>query len=149
MNGLKILGILAALVLAVVVGLIVVLNSIDWSAYQEPIVAAVEDATGRKLGVDGAIGVSIGLSPRVSVDGVSFQNAPFGSRPSVNRTQNRPPLSTGSRALTTPSRPACFSLTNTTTACSSTPRASAARRTSSGSASRCGSCGGVGGGLFK
>ena len=57
MNGLKILGILAALVLAVVVGLIVVLNSIDWSAYQEPIVAAVEDATGRKLGVDGAIGV--------------------------------------------------------------------------------------------
>ncbi|NQZ99096.1 MAG: AsmA family protein [Myxococcales bacterium] len=88
MNGLKILGILAALVLAVVVGLIVVLNSIDWSAYQEPIVAAVEDATGRKLGVDGAIGVSIGLSPRVSVDGVSFQNAPFGSRPEMAKLEH-------------------------------------------------------------
>ena len=59
---------------------VMTLNSIDWSKYQGPIAAAVKDATGRDLRFSGELKVNIGLSPGISVNGVTLQNADWASR---------------------------------------------------------------------
>lgn len=43
----------------------------------------VEVQTGRTLKVDGKVGFSISLEPTVSLEGVRFENAPWGSRPDM------------------------------------------------------------------
>jgi uncharacterized protein involved in outer membrane biogenesis len=39
--------------------------------------------TGRELKVDGKVGVSVSFEPTISLEGVRFQNAPWGSRPDM------------------------------------------------------------------
>lgn len=57
--------------------------SIDLNQYKGEIQQAVLDATGRKLAIRGEIAVQLGLTPSVSISGVSFANAPWGSRPEM------------------------------------------------------------------
>jgi len=77
-----IIGIIFLIILLVggVITVIVTINSIDWSEYQEPIAKVVKDATGRELRFSGALSVNIGLSPGISASGVTLQNADWASR---------------------------------------------------------------------
>ncbi|SDH05407.1 AsmA family protein [Roseospirillum parvum] len=79
----KIAAGLGALVVVAVIAVVVVLMTIDVNQYKPEIVAEVEKATGRQLTIDGDLGLSIGLSPAIGVDGVTFANADWGSRPEM------------------------------------------------------------------
>jgi uncharacterized protein involved in outer membrane biogenesis len=81
---LKILLVVVPLLLvAVVVGGIAVLKSTDFNQYKTEIAAEVKKATGRDLVIAGDLGVEISLNPAVAVEGVSFTNAEWGSRPEM------------------------------------------------------------------
>lgn len=71
----------------VVVGLVVagvgVLLSIDVNQYKDVITAEAEKATGRKLVIEGDMAMAIGLSPAVTVSGVRFGNADWGTEPNM------------------------------------------------------------------
>jgi uncharacterized protein involved in outer membrane biogenesis len=71
------------LLIAVVVGGIAVLKSTDFNQYKPRIAAEVKKATGRDLVIAGDLGVEISLNPAVAVEGVSFANAEWGSRPEM------------------------------------------------------------------
>ncbi len=83
MRWMRIAGAVALVLVLVVVGVVIALNRIDWSEYQQPVVDAVYQATGRELAVDGELRLQIGLRPGVAVEGVRFQNADWGSRPEM------------------------------------------------------------------
>ncbi len=81
---LKILLVVVPLLLvAVVVGGIAVLKNTDFNQYKTEIAAEVKKATGRDLVIAGDLGVEISLNPAVAVEGVSFANAEWGSRPDM------------------------------------------------------------------
>lgn len=71
----------------VIVGLIVILYIIvvtyDFNKLKPKIVQAVREATGRELTLGGDFKLAFGFSPSISVEAVSFQNAPWGSRPEM------------------------------------------------------------------
>jgi AsmA family protein len=58
-----------------------ILMSIDFNQYKGLISAQVKEATGRDLVIGGDLKLGISLSPTVSVDNVTFSNAPGGSKP--------------------------------------------------------------------
>ena len=72
-------GLLVAVVAVLVAGY-VALASLDLESYRGEIERRAEDATGREMKLTGAMSFSMGLSPAVSVSGVSFANAGWGSR---------------------------------------------------------------------
>lgn len=81
---LKILiAVIPLLLVAVAVGGIAVLKSTDFNRYKPQIAAEVKKATGRDLAIAGDLGVEISLNPAVTVEGVSFANADWGSRPAM------------------------------------------------------------------
>lgn len=72
------------LVVAVVVGAIVVLHSIDFDQYRGLIAEEVEAATGRKLVIQGHIQPDIlSLTPSLVVNDVALANASWGTRPEM------------------------------------------------------------------
>ena len=71
------------LLIAAVVGGIAVLKSTDFNQYKSRIATEVKKATGRDLAIAGDLGVEISLNPAVAVEGVSFANADWGSRPEM------------------------------------------------------------------
>ena len=75
----------AVLLAALVVTVFAVLYSADWSAYKGEFASLVRDATGRDLVIDGAFAPKIGLTPAISVDGVRFANAAWGTRKDMAR----------------------------------------------------------------
>jgi len=77
------LGILVGVLLLLVVGALIALRSIDWNSYKEPLATAVHDATGRELDLSGDISLAIGLLPGVALNDVRFENAEWGSLPSM------------------------------------------------------------------
>lgn len=78
-----ILGVAVALMLALIVTVYAILSSYDFNDLKPRIVQAVKDATGRELTLGGDIELDIGLTPTLVVVDVSFQNAPWGSRPEL------------------------------------------------------------------
>lgn len=79
-----ILKLLVVLVVAVVVGGVVVLMTMDFNQYKGLIAEKVKEATGRDLAIEGDIKLTlVSLSPALAVNGVKFQNAPWGSKPSM------------------------------------------------------------------
>src|SRR4051794_41428818 len=75
-------------VLAAVVGLPVVaagvfLASFDLNGQKPRIQAAVRQATGRDLVLQGPIGVKFSLVPTLTVEGAALANMPGGSRPDM------------------------------------------------------------------
>lgn len=80
-KGIKILGAIGVLVVALAVGLVVALKSVDFNRYKGDVVAAVKAETGRDLQIAGDLDLSISLSPSLRVQGVKFANAGWGSRP--------------------------------------------------------------------
>lgn len=68
---------------ALLVAVIATLSSLDYNAYRDTIAAEIERATGREVKIDGELKLDIGLSPSLSVTGVSFANVAGGSRPQM------------------------------------------------------------------
>ena len=77
----KVLSIIGVLVIAVIVAGVAILKSIDFNQYKGLIAEKAKEATGRDLKIDGKLELQISLSPKVAVEGVSFANASWGSRP--------------------------------------------------------------------
>ncbi len=75
----------AAVVGILVIAVAVFLLTADFNQYKGVIQQAVRDATGRKMVIEGDFQFSFGLSPSISVRGVRFANAPWGSRPDMVR----------------------------------------------------------------
>ncbi|HUU51238.1 MAG TPA: AsmA family protein [Nitrospinota bacterium] len=80
-----ILGIAAILFAALIITIYVILSSYDYNNLKPHIAQAAKDATGRGLTLGGDINLKISLTPALVVENVSFQNAPWGSRPELAR----------------------------------------------------------------
>jgi hypothetical protein len=76
----------AAAVFVVLIGAFVALSTVDWSKHADLAIAEVKEATGRDLEIAGKIDVGL-LPPRLIVDGVSFSNAPWGTRPGMAKAK--------------------------------------------------------------
>jgi uncharacterized protein involved in outer membrane biogenesis len=61
----------------------VYLKTYDYNKLKPLVARMVEDATGRKLSLDGEINLEIGLLPALVVTDVTFANAAWGSRPQM------------------------------------------------------------------
>ena len=66
-----------------VAAVVVVLLTVDFGAYKTEITAALSEATGRELSVDGDFKLRFGIRPSVTAKGVKLANAPWGSRPQM------------------------------------------------------------------
>ncbi len=79
----KIIVGLAVLLVAVVVGGIFFIKSLDFNDYKDVLAEQVKEFTGRDLTIAGDLNVEISLNPSIAVEGVSFANAAWGSRPEM------------------------------------------------------------------
>jgi AsmA family protein len=77
---------LAGLLIVVLIGVLyVIVTTYDFNKLKPRIIQAVREATGRELTLAGDFKVHFGLSPSASVEGVSFQNVSWGTRPEMAR----------------------------------------------------------------
>ncbi len=79
----KIAGGIVVVLVAVVVAGVAILGSMDFNQYKGEIAEQVKKATGRDLQIAGDLNLEISLNPAIAVDGVTFQNAEWGSRPNM------------------------------------------------------------------
>ena len=83
------------LILLMIIAVFVIASTYDFNELKPQITGAVKAATGRDLSLSGDIDLKIGLTPRLRVADVRFQNASWGSRPemvNVRRVDIRVPL---------------------------------------------------------
>ncbi|MEE3094547.1 MAG: AsmA family protein [Pseudomonadota bacterium] len=78
-----ILKVVGMLVVAVIVGGDVVIMSTDYNQYEGLIAEKVKEATGRNLSIAGDIELELSFTPSLSVSGVRFENAEWGSKPDM------------------------------------------------------------------
>jgi hypothetical protein len=77
------LGVLLGLLLVLVLAGYIVLRSIDWNRYKEPIAQIVYESTGRRLDLSGDVSVAIGLRPGIALSGASLENAAWSDEPEM------------------------------------------------------------------
>ena len=82
-----ILGLMGLLFLVLIVTGYIIVASYDYNKLKPRISRAVHEATGRELTL-GDIKVGIGLRPSLEIEKVSFQNAPWGSRPDMAKIKH-------------------------------------------------------------
>ncbi|MCR9072437.1 MAG: AsmA family protein [Alphaproteobacteria bacterium] len=75
-------GVLGVFAVAAI-GVVVFVATLDLNAYKPEIEAAVEEATGRRLSIDGEIGLTWTPRPTLTTSTVHFANASWGSRPDM------------------------------------------------------------------
>lgn len=75
--------VVAVLVLLPVIGLAAFLATFDANAWRPRIEQAVQQATGRKLALNGPLSVKLSLWPTVRAENVALANMPGGSRPEM------------------------------------------------------------------
>ena len=80
---LKIFGALVVVIVAAGVAGIAILSQMDFNQYKGLIAEEAKKATGRDLVIAGDLNLEISLTPAIAVDGVSFSNATWGSRPDM------------------------------------------------------------------
>ena len=80
---LKITGILVGLIILVAVGGGIYLSTMDFNQYKGLVAEQAKAATGRDLKIEGDLNLEVSLTPRLAVEGVSFSNASWGSRPQM------------------------------------------------------------------
>jgi uncharacterized protein involved in outer membrane biogenesis len=78
-----ILGISAAVIVALLVTVYIILLSYDYNKFKPQITGIVKEYTGRELTLGGDIKLGIGLYPTLEVEGVALQNAAWGTRPNM------------------------------------------------------------------
>ena len=74
---------IAVILVALIATSVAILMSIDFNQYKGLVSDQVKAATGRELTIGGNFKLGLSLTPTVSVDDVSFANAPGGSRPQM------------------------------------------------------------------
>ena len=79
----RVIKYLSGAIVILVVAVAVVLTVVDFNDYKPELQAQVKQATGRDLTIEGDIELSLSLTPSLSVGGVSFANADWGSRPAM------------------------------------------------------------------
>lgn len=79
----KIVAVLFILLAASIAAGMAIIYNMDFGRYKEDIIRTVERETGRKLSIEGDLDVHVSLTPSITVDGVTFANAPWGSRPDM------------------------------------------------------------------
>jgi AsmA family protein len=79
----KVLIGIGVLLIALIVAGVAVLSSMDFNDYKALIAEKANEATGRDLVISGDLELNISLSPSVSVNGVTFSNASWGSNPEM------------------------------------------------------------------
>jgi uncharacterized protein involved in outer membrane biogenesis len=82
-----ILGLIGLVIAVLILIFYVILVSYDYNKLKPKIAQAVLDATGRELTLRGDIKIGIGFSPSLEIENVSFQNAPWGSRPELAKVK--------------------------------------------------------------
>ena len=79
----KIVGIIVVVLVVALGGTAAYLSTLDVDEYRPEIAQAAKDATGRDLTLEGPLSLSISLTPTISGEGISFANAPWGTRPQM------------------------------------------------------------------
>lgn len=79
----KIAGGLVVVLIGVVVAGAAILGSMDFNQYKGLIAEQAKKATGRDLQIAGDLHLEISLNPAIAVDGVTFSNAEWGSKPAM------------------------------------------------------------------
>lgn len=82
-NWIKVLSGIFVLAVGVVVAGVAVLKSLDFNEYRGLIAEQAKAATGRDLTIQGELNIEISLNPAITVEGVTFANAPWGTRPEM------------------------------------------------------------------
>ena len=83
MKYLKILGIVVVVVVVLIAGALIAVSFVDINQYKGLITEQVKQATGRDLSIDGNLELKVSLIPTVSVQGIRFANASWGSQPDM------------------------------------------------------------------
>ena len=78
-----IFGLLIAFLIVVPLTTFLILSRYDFNSLKPRVARAVREATGRELTLTGDVQVGLGLTPTLTIKDVSFENAPWGSRPSM------------------------------------------------------------------
>jgi len=79
----KILVIFGAIILGLATAAFIILFSYDYNKFKPYIAQAAKEATGRDLKLTGDLNLRLGFTPALVIDNISFQNAPWGSRPEM------------------------------------------------------------------
>ncbi len=79
----KILVLLAVILAGFIAAVFILLFSYDYNKFKPYIAQAVKDATGRSLTLGGDLKLKISFTPALVLENISFQNAPWGSRPEM------------------------------------------------------------------
>ena len=79
----KIVGIIVVVLVVALGGAAAYLSTLDVDEYRPEIAQAAKDATDRDLTLEGPLSLSISLTPTISGEGISFANAPWGTRPQM------------------------------------------------------------------
>ncbi len=82
-TALVILGSAAALVVVMLVGVAIVVATIDPNRFVAPLAARIKSETGRTLKVQGPIDLKVSLTPSVVLPQVAFENAPWSKTPDL------------------------------------------------------------------
>ncbi|MBP1716920.1 MAG: AsmA family protein, partial [Deltaproteobacteria bacterium] len=83
----KILVIFGVIILGLTAASLIILFSYDYNKFKPYIAQAAKDATGRELKLTGDLKLQLGLTPALTIENISFQNAPWGSRPEMARVK--------------------------------------------------------------
>ena len=86
----KIFGGLVVVLVGVVVSGAAILSSMDFDEYKGLIAEQAKSATGRDLQIAGDLNLEISLNPAIAVDGVTFANADWGSKPAMLTVERFP-----------------------------------------------------------
>jgi AsmA family protein len=83
MKAVKILLGLFAVIVVIIGGGAIYVSTLDFNSYKGEIQEQVKKATGRDLVIAGDIDLELSMTPRLTVAGVRFQNAEWGSKPDM------------------------------------------------------------------
>ena len=78
-----ILGVSAAVVVALIIMAIILVQSYDFNKFKPLSVRMVKDATGRELTIKGDLAIEFGIRPTIVIEQVSLQNAAWSARPDL------------------------------------------------------------------
>ena len=81
----RILGIIVLSGIIVVLTAIVILATYDFNRLKPRIAEAVKTHSGLEIHLDGDLKLDVGLTPRLTVQSATLQNASWGSRPDFVR----------------------------------------------------------------
>ena len=82
-----ILGIIGGIIVVLLVVFYIILSSYNFNYLKPQITKVAKEATGRELTLGGDIRLKISFTPALTVENVSFQNAPWGSRPELAKVK--------------------------------------------------------------